>query len=354
MYKVFVVIVTYNGARWLKKCIGTLRHSTAPIIPVVVDNCSDDNTLALLKEDYPEAIVIANKTNLGFGKANNIGIEYAMAQGADYVFLLNQDACIYADTIETLVAVSRQNPDYFVLSPLHLEGSGQRLDHNFSRWLASGYAGYKGTDVAYYNKPEQDLVSVKFVNAALWLLPRHAIEKIGGFDPLFFHYGEDVDYTNRVNFHGYKVGICLKAAGIHDRPQPELTSAKKQNRQKEFKRETGYFITLKNINRNFFYCSLLFIKKLFKNLLQDVGKLDGRNFFIDLKSAFITLGFFPQIYRHRALSQTQKAFLNVPKSKSFAKSRAASALTMATCSFSRLLNDSDASDLFVSYSMIIF
>ena len=98
---VFVVIVTYNGAVWLDRNLSSLRHSDYPVTTIAVDNNSTDASIEIL-EKYSEADVIKSGENLGFGKANNIGITKALEQGADYVFLLNQDAWIFPDTISSL------------------------------------------------------------------------------------------------------------------------------------------------------------------------------------------------------------------------------------------------------------
>lgn len=78
----------------MDRCIGSLRRSEYPVDTVVIDNGSQDATVALLKERYPEVHVVCNRENLGFGKANNIGMRLALEKGYDAVFLLNQDAWI--------------------------------------------------------------------------------------------------------------------------------------------------------------------------------------------------------------------------------------------------------------------
>ena len=85
--KISVVVVTYNGEIWIKKNIDSLLKSNYPIDVIVVDNASTDQSIALLK-DYKNIQLIQNNTNLGFGKANNIGIDIAIKNGADALFLL--------------------------------------------------------------------------------------------------------------------------------------------------------------------------------------------------------------------------------------------------------------------------
>ena len=92
--RILVIIVSYNFERWIDRCLGSLRESVHPVDTVVIDNCSSDSTTQLIEQRYPEVRLIKNKENLGFGRANNIGMEIAISEGYDAVFLLNQDAWI--------------------------------------------------------------------------------------------------------------------------------------------------------------------------------------------------------------------------------------------------------------------
>lgn len=89
--KVVVVIVTYNGTEWIEECLHSLRNSTLECTIIVVDNNSSDHTLDIIRDQFPAIKTIPQDTNLGFGRANNIGISYALKQRTEYVFLLNQD-----------------------------------------------------------------------------------------------------------------------------------------------------------------------------------------------------------------------------------------------------------------------
>ena len=96
--KIFAIVITYNGQKWYDRCFGSLSASETPVEIVVVDNASSDDTVGFIKERFPGVHLIESKENLGFAKANNIGIRYALDNDADFVFLLNQDAWIEKDT----------------------------------------------------------------------------------------------------------------------------------------------------------------------------------------------------------------------------------------------------------------
>ena len=126
---VFAIIVTFNGDRWIKDTIQSLLKSKYSCSIVVIDNGSSDKTLEILS-GFKEIKLIDNHLNLGFGQANNIGIEYSQKKNADYIFLLNQDAKVEENTISDLVNVLEKNKDFGIISPLHYNGKGDNYDFN--------------------------------------------------------------------------------------------------------------------------------------------------------------------------------------------------------------------------------
>ncbi|MFC6858579.1 glycosyltransferase family 2 protein [Zunongwangia atlantica] len=211
-FKINIVIVTYNGIKWIDKCL----QSCGDYPVIVVDNNSSDNTLGFIKKKYPTVHIIKQDKNLGFGQANNIGISYALNHGADFVFLLNQDAYLSGNCLEKLIKVKSRNSEYGVLSPIHLNGEGTRIDSKFSKYLLNNEDFYSDHIL---NKPLKNVYDFPFVNAAGWLISRECLETVGGFDPMFFHYGEDDNYCQRLNYHGFKLGVVSEVFLRHDRIQ---------------------------------------------------------------------------------------------------------------------------------------
>lgn len=209
--KIYIVIVTYNGMSYMKKCLDSCTKHRI----IVVDNNSTDGTTLFIENNYPQIKLFKQKTNLGFGQANNLGIKYALNEGANFVFLLNQDACIEVNTIKKLIITYQQHSDYGILSPMHYNGKGDALDENFSHYL-----NYNRNKKFYFdaiNKKLNEVYQIPFVNAAAWLLPRKTLETIGGFDPIFYHYAEDDNYCQRVLYHGFKIGVVTNCHIYHDR-----------------------------------------------------------------------------------------------------------------------------------------
>lgn len=226
MKKVFVIIVTYKGKRWYDKCFESLRTSTIPEQTIVVDNSPGEEDAKYIKDHFPEVHLIKTEENLGFGRANNLGMRYALDKGCDYVFLLNQDAWIESDTIEKLVSIGDRHSEYGILSPLFLKPNEEKIE----MIMGLNYDNRPLINDLYFGHPGE-VYETNYVGACAWLLPRKTMEQIGGFDPIFFHYEEDDNYLYRVQYHGMKVGICPSAHIVHDHHDSALSDEKLQIRR---------------------------------------------------------------------------------------------------------------------------
>lgn len=212
--KLFIIIVTYNGIHWIDKCLTSCANYNV----VVVDNQSNDNTINYIKSNFPSVVVLEQSKNLGFGKANNVGLNYALKHGAEYFLLLNQDAYLKKDTISKLITEFNNNKDFAILSPIHLAGSETQIDLQFQSYLVPSSCRSFHNDMFLKNQVK-NVYEVSFVNAAIWMLNKQTLKKIGGFNPYFFHYAEDNDYVNRSKFKGLKLGVVPNCFAIHDREQ---------------------------------------------------------------------------------------------------------------------------------------
>jgi GT2 family glycosyltransferase len=294
--RTFVIIVTYNPKKWIEKCFSSIENSTIPLDVIVIDNGSNDGSQEIIKKIYPKVILIQNKENLGFGKANNIGIEIAYKNNADYFFLLNQDAWVESNTIENLIKISQKNSEFGILSPLHFNGFGTQLDLGFKN----------ASKINQDQLTKNELIEVPFVNAAIWLMTRNCIEKIGGFSPVFFHYCEDNNYVARLKFHNLKLGVVTNLKGFHDREFRSENEFYKDNYQIL---ERDLIMTLSDPNLNlsrvkiFLATIINFIKKLFLNIDNQSNK--------DYIKAIFNID-YKKIIKNRQISKVQKlAFLDL-------------------------------------------
>jgi GT2 family glycosyltransferase len=308
--KLYAVIVTYNGERLVSQCLGSLKKSSFPVNIVVVDNASADNTVAVVESGFPDAIIFKSDRNLGFGKANNIGIKHAYENNADYVFLLNQDAWVEPDTIQKLVNTSVPNPDYYVLSPVHLNKEGTDFDKGFSIYAQPPFCENWFYDL--FSSTKKDLYSTTFINAAAWLIKRDTISQIGFFDPLFFHYGEDKDYCNRILYHNKKTGIATDSKIHHAR---ELIIEKRNTFILSLKKEINknYFvllIELKRLDLKLPKLCLSFSLGLFYSFIKKILTLRFYRALIDILTICKLLSDIPVIVKHRKeCDQTGEIFI---------------------------------------------
>lgn len=220
---VYAIVVTYNGAKWVDKCFSSLVNSSIPLKILAIDNSSSDGTPTLIREKFPQVEVIETGKNLGFGKANNIGLKRVLDENADYAFLLNQDAWVEKDTIEKLVEVHKAHPEFGLLSPVPYDGNETVLDYLYAQFYQNGI----NLENEYNNKTYE----IKFINAAAWLMSNELLKDIGGFHPKFKMYGEDKNYIDRIHYlNKWKIGITQNSKYFHDREsryESEITS--KQN-----------------------------------------------------------------------------------------------------------------------------
>ena len=215
MRRILVIIVTYNAMKWVDRCFGSLRNSRHPVDVFVVDNGSSDGTAEYIRNHFPEVMLHCSGENYGFGKANNIGLEYALANGYDYAYLLNQDAWVFPDTFDRLLEAHDAHPEYGILSPVQMTASMERPDPRFKvKCLDKELSAYESGRI----------YDVDFVMAAHWLVSRRCILSTGGFSPAFRHYGEDDNFIHRALWKGYKIGFLAGTYAVHDR---ELRSTPK-------------------------------------------------------------------------------------------------------------------------------
>jgi GT2 family glycosyltransferase len=283
---VLIVIVTYNASKWIEKVISSISGYDI----LIVDNNSSDSTLDLISL-YPVIKVIKSDRNLGFGAANNIGLKFALENDYQYTFLLNQDAWPKGNSILKLIEIANTNTEFGILSPVHLTGDGGKLDYGFTQYIKNSVDDLMLNDLILGKK--SNIYQVPFVNAAAWLVSKECLQKVGGFDPLFFHYGEDYNYCQRVNFHGYKIGIAIDAFIFHDR----------ENRSTDNPEYKKLFENFASFKRQFLldYCDVnadeVYLKKklqsqitqTFKSLFVHAVQLNYKQFRDSLKKLYFIL-----------------------------------------------------------------
>lgn len=209
MTDVSVIIVNWNTPDYLRACLASLYAEPRPCVSYdvwVVDNASSDNSVAMVREEFPQANVIENTENAGFSRANNKAIK---ASDGRYVFLLNSDATILPGALDTLVKFADSDPRAGVMGPkvLNPDGSLQYSCRSFPNLWAGFFRNTKLGNLFPNNKHlKQYMLSdldhskvsiVGWLSGCAMLIRRSLIDRVGPLDEAFFMYCEDVDMCKR-------------------------------------------------------------------------------------------------------------------------------------------------------------
>lgn len=201
--KVTVVIVNWNGERFLGRCLSALQEQT--VIPneiILVDNASSDASTEIVRR-YPSVRVLLQHKNLGFARGNNVAIQ-ASAVDSEWIALLNPDAFPDPRWLEASLSAAQENPDFNVLGsklvnaadPSVLDGAGDAYHLSGLVWRMG-----HGKPVVPFSEQVSEAFSPC---AAAALYRRRVILEVGGFDEDFFCYMEDVDLGFRLRLAGHK------------------------------------------------------------------------------------------------------------------------------------------------------
>lgn len=203
--KVTVVIVNWNGERFLERCLAALMAQTVkPHEIILVDNASSDSSLDIARR-FPSVRLLALERNTGFAQGNNIAIK-AASDDSEWIALLNPDAFVEPHWLETLLASAESNPGFDVFGstlvnaadPMVLDGAGDAYHVSGLVWRMG-----HGAPVSAAAENEHEIFSPC---AAAALYRRSALRAIRGFDENYFCYVEDVDLGFRLRLSGYR---CL-------------------------------------------------------------------------------------------------------------------------------------------------
>ena len=210
--KVTIVIPNYNGAHFMKSCLEKLRKQTFQDFQVlVVDNGSQDDSLALMRDCYPEIRVIALKKNYGFSRAVNVGIRAARTP---YVILLNNDTEPEPEYVEKLVKAISRSKRIFSVSPKMVQLYHKDLiDDAGDLYTAVGWAAQRGVGQPAEDYDRPCRIFSACAGAAIYR--RSVFDEIGYFDELHFAYLEDLDVGFRARIHGYRNEYCPESVVYH-------------------------------------------------------------------------------------------------------------------------------------------
>ena len=219
-----IIILTYNTRDLTHDCVAAaladVARSRLAVEIIVVDNASTDGTAAALRVAFPAVNVIVNVSNLGFGRGNNIGLAAATGR---YLLLLNSDAFVRPGALRALVDFMDAHPEAGACGPMllnpdgTLQPSGRSLPSVWSVFVGMTklYRLWKRDFYLERGRDYRQVARVGEISGAALLVRREVYERLGGFDPNFFIYYEDVDWCQRINEAGYAIYYVPTAQVLH-------------------------------------------------------------------------------------------------------------------------------------------
>ncbi|HEX7483487.1 MAG TPA: glycosyltransferase family 2 protein, partial [Candidatus Bathyarchaeia archaeon] len=207
---VFVIVVNYNGLKYLETCFSSLEQQTYKNYRIIMlDNASTDNSVQFTQKNFSKIFIIQANENYGFAKGNNLAIGFALDQKADYVFLVNNDTEVERDLLKKLVGAAEGDSSIGVVGPaifgLKNKGTLQELGMAVDRF---GYP----LAIKTFSKKNN---CVFFVSGCAMLIKSDLLRKIGLFDEKYFMFAEDLDLCWRGRLSGYKIIVVDNAKIYH-------------------------------------------------------------------------------------------------------------------------------------------
>jgi GT2 family glycosyltransferase len=205
-----IVVLNYQSENDTAECVRRLREQHYPNYRIViVDNASADGAESRLRAVLPEAAVVQRGRNLGYGDGNNLGIEMALAQGADLIWIVSPDVHVAPDCLRHMVALMERRSEIGICCPVvHI---GQRA---VRRWVIAeglGSQAWARTVRASALSSHNDHVETGFVEGGALLMRSNVVRQVGGFRTDLFLYYEDCELSLRAKDAGWKLAICMDA-----------------------------------------------------------------------------------------------------------------------------------------------
>jgi GT2 family glycosyltransferase len=212
-----VIIVNYNGSKFLENCLNSLHSKLSGISfeIIIIDNQSTDDSCAFIKKNYPNVILIESKINYGFGKGNNEAVKHAKGE---HLLLINNDT-IVLNNLEPVLEIVKTDSSIGVAGINMLNANKEYIPAagNFPN-VKNMFRLIKLLDISFEFKTgifSKTQYKVDWLAGSFWIIPRKIYQEINGFDEDYFMYVEDVDFCKRVADKGYKRVFLPQYSYIH-------------------------------------------------------------------------------------------------------------------------------------------
>ncbi len=215
---VVIIILNWNGREDTLGCLASLRRLDYPAYHIiVVDNGSNDDSVAAIRTNFPEVMLIETGANLGYVGGNNVGLEHAATIEANYALLLNNDTEVAPDFLKLLVEAAETDPHVGIVGP-----TIYYFDRPNVIWSAGGEIDWQRGDTRMIGLNEVDHgqfgltpYPVDFVTGCALLIKLPVIQQVGLLDPRFFAYYEETEWCVRVSRAGFQIVVVPQAKVWH-------------------------------------------------------------------------------------------------------------------------------------------
>lgn len=233
----FTVILNTNRREDTLACLASLAASTVANHEIIVlDNASTDGSVEAIQARFPAVQVIPLADNKGYAGNNNVGIEAALAQGADWVFVLNEDTIVDPDCLADLLVVGERETGAGILGPMvyHydqpevIQSAGGGMDGAMAAW----HIAENEPDAGRFTEPHE----VEWIHGCAILVRRAVIEQLGMLDERFFYYWEETEWCLRARRGGWRIlhvpaaKLWHKGVQLDYQPSPNVTYYSTRNR----------------------------------------------------------------------------------------------------------------------------
>jgi hypothetical protein len=304
---VSVIFVSYNTEEMTKKAIALVKQSLPQLnIEIfVIDNASKDGSAEMIRQEFPEIHLIINKTNVGFGRANNQALPFVHGR---YILLLNTDAFVDPDTIQKTVDFMESNPKTGILG-VRLLGRDGVLQPScryfptpinsflFRTGLNKLFTSVKMVDDMTWD--HNQVRDCDWVPGCYYLIRKEVIDQVGLFDTRYFLYSEEVDHCFSAKNAGWNVTYFPYASVVHiggesAKTDNKISSVSRQVSALQIESELLYFrknlglrSTLIHVVLTVIAESILFLKRLIKQPLNFKQVFNFKNLFLYIKIAYL-------------------------------------------------------------------
>lgn len=206
MAHVFTVILNTNRRDDTLACLEALQASTyQPHTIIVLDNASTDGSVEAIMAQFPQVQIIRLQENKGYAGNNNVGIAAALEQGADWVYVLNEDTIQAPDCLSELVAIGASDPKIGIVGPMVYHADEPAVIQSAGGWMdaywQAGHTAQNENDTGQFTEPR----AVAWISGCAIMVRRAVIEQCGMLDERFFYYWEETEWCVRVGLAGWRI-----------------------------------------------------------------------------------------------------------------------------------------------------